>query len=115
MRIYELILWSNDPIEGNHADPTLSPINNDPTNLATAFTKDGRVKHFWNLIGSEEQPYGPAPPGAETEVIPRGTLEPTTASWDAEHVEGEPVAGQQRLVPFQQYPREIRRRTSPTL
>jgi hypothetical protein len=54
----------------------------DPTNLANAFTRRGLVKSFWNIHGSEGQPYGPAP-GAETDVIPDGTLQPTTASWQA--------------------------------
>jgi hypothetical protein len=58
------------------------------TKLANAFTKDGLVKHFWNLNGREGQPSGPAPTDTGTELIPSGTLEPITASsWQAEPVE----------------------------
>ena len=78
------------------------PFSDDPTNLANAFTRSGLVKHFWNLNGSEGQPSGPAPPDAETELIPSGTLEPTTASWQAEPVETERPVGLHRLVPFRQ-------------
>jgi hypothetical protein len=47
-------------------------------------------------------PSGPVPPNPEAEVIPSGTLEPTTASWEAEPVETEPRVGPHRLVPFRQ-------------
>ena len=60
------------------------------------------MKHFWNLNGSEGQPSGPAPPDAETELIPSGTLEPITASWRAEPGETDPSVGQHRLIPFRQ-------------
>jgi hypothetical protein len=88
MRITEILFWNNEPTEGNRPDPQLdlppAPFSDDPTNLANAFTRRGLVKHFWNLSGSEGQPSGPAPPDAENELIPSGTLEPTTASWQAE-------------------------------
>jgi hypothetical protein len=110
MRIHEIIPWNIDPTEGNRSNPQLDlpPVSfsDDPTNLANAFTRDGRVKHFWNLPGSEGQPYGPAPPDADTELTRSGPLEPTTASWQAEPVETEPPVGQDRLVPFRPY-REI--------
>jgi hypothetical protein len=41
-------------------------------------------------------------PDAEPELIPSGTLEPTTASWDVEPVENEPQLDRHRLVPFRQ-------------
>ena len=95
----------------NHGTPTMTnllnlthttpgPLDTDLTNLGSAFTKDGKVKHFWNLPGSEGEPSGPAPPGAENELIPNGTLEPTTASWQADPVEEELPLGLHWLVPF---------------
>jgi hypothetical protein len=106
MRISEIIFWNNEPTEKNRPDPQpdlpSAPFSDDPTNLANAFTRRGLVKHFWNLNGSEAQPSGPAPPNAETEVIPSGTLEPTTASWQVEPVEAEPPMGQRWLLPFRQ-------------
>ena len=103
MRIYEILFWNNEPAEGNSHDPQLdlppAPFSDDPTNLANAFTRSGLVKHLWNLPGSTGQPYGPAPPDG-TELIPDGTLEPTTASWEAEPIEAEPPVGQHRLVPY---------------
>jgi hypothetical protein len=88
MRIHEILFLNSDPAEGNRSDPQLgppsAPFSDDATNLANAFTRRGLVKHFWNLPGSEGQPSGPAPPDAETELIPSGTLEPTMASWQAE-------------------------------
>ena len=84
MRIYEILFWNNEPTEAHRSDPQpnlpSAPFSDDPTNLANAFTRSGMVKHFWNLNGSEGQPSGPAPPNAETELIPSGTSEPTTAS-----------------------------------
>jgi hypothetical protein len=107
MRIHEIILWKNDPTEGNRSNPHLDyppgPFDTDLTNLGTAFTKDGKVKHFWNLPGSEGQPSGPAPPAAATQLIPSGSLEPGMASWEAEPVETERPVGLHRLVPFRQY------------
>jgi hypothetical protein len=107
MRIYEILSWNNEPNERNRPDPQLdlspTPFSDDPTNLANAFTRSGLVKHFWNLNGSEGQPSGPAPPDAETGLIPSGTLEPTTASWEAEPVETERPVGQYRLVPLRRY------------
>ena len=104
MRIYEILFWNNEPAEGNRSDPQLdlspTPFSDDPTNLANAFTRGGLVKHFWNLPGSEGQPSGPAPPDAETELIPSGTLEPTAASSQAEPVETEPQVGRHEFVPF---------------
>jgi hypothetical protein len=106
MRIFEILFWNNEPTEENRPDPQLdfrsAPFSNDPTNLANAFTRRGLVKSFWNLNGSEGQPSGPAPPDAEAELIPSGTLEPTTASWQAEPVENEPSVVQHRVVPFRQ-------------
>jgi hypothetical protein len=94
MLICEILNWNNDPAEevrpGPQPDLSSAPFNDDPTNLANAFTRRGLVKSFWNLNGSEEQPSGPAPPNPETELIPNGTMEPTTASWVAEPVEEEP-------------------------
>jgi hypothetical protein len=104
MRIYEILFWNNEPAERNRSDPQLdlSPTPfSDPTNLATAFTRDGLVKHLWNLNGSEGQPSGPAPPNPETELIPNGTLEPSGASWQAEPVETEPPVGEYPLDAFQ--------------
>ena len=107
MRIAEILFWNNEPGEANDYEPQLDQAparsSDDVTNLATAFTRRGMVKHFWNLNGSEGQPSGPAPPDAEPELIPGGTLEPTTASWKAEPVEAEPTVGQHRLVPFRPY------------
>jgi hypothetical protein len=104
MRIYEILFWNNEPAEGNRSDPQLGPpppsFNNDPTNLANAFTRSGLVKHFWNLSGSEGQPSGPAPPDAGTELMPGGTLEPIPASWEAEPVETERPVGRHRIVPM---------------
>jgi hypothetical protein len=69
----------------DHGDPQrhfpLIPFYNDLKDLATAFTRRGLVKHFWNLNGSERQPSGAAPTDAETEVIPSGIFEPITPSW----------------------------------
>jgi hypothetical protein len=104
MRIYKILFWNNEPAEGNHPDPQLDlpppRFNDGPINLANAFTRSGLVKSFWNLPGSEGQPSGPAPPNAETELIPNGTLEPTTASWQADPVENERPVSLHRLVPF---------------
>jgi hypothetical protein len=107
MRISEILFWNNEPTERNGSDPQLdlppAPFNGDMTNLANAFTRHGLVKHFWNLNRSGGQPSGPAPPDAETELIPSGTLEPTTSSWQAEPVENEPPVGRHRLAPFRRY------------
>ena len=104
MRIAEILFWNNEPAEANDYEPQLdqapAPFSNDLTNLGNAFTRRGLVKHFWNLTGSERPPSGPAPPDTETELIPNGTLEPTTASWQAEPVEAEPPVGRHELVPF---------------
>ena len=104
MRIYEVIFWNNEPTERKRANHKLNlppaPDTDDLTNLANAFTRRGLVKHLWNLNGSEDQPSGPARPDAETELIPNGTLEPTTALWQDEPVETEPLAGRNRVVPF---------------
>src|ERR1700730_9007647 len=107
MRIHEIIFLNDDPADRNRSDPEfdLPPprFNDNPTNLANAFTRSGLVKHFWNLPGSEGQPSGPAPPEAETELMPSGTSEPTTASSEAEPVETECPVLQNRLVPSRQY------------
>jgi hypothetical protein len=107
VKISEILFTNNEPSNGTRSDPYLdfppAPFNGDLTNLANAFTRRGLVKRGWNLNGSEEQPSGPAPPDTEPELIPRGTLEPTTASWEAEPVETESPVGGHRLVPFRQY------------
>ena len=82
MRIAEILFWDNRSTERNRSDPHRhfppGPFSDDLTNLANAFTPRGLVKHFWNLNGSVGQPTEPAPPDAETELIPSGTLEPIT-------------------------------------
>src|ERR1700746_2243656 len=110
MRIHEILFWNDHPVDGDRPDPYSDfpprPFDKDLTNLANAFTRRrGLVKHLWNPIGSEGQPDGPAPPDTETDLIPSGTLEPTTASWQAEPVETERPVGQHRLIPSRQYPR----------
>ena len=104
MRISEILDWNNEPAEPNDYKPQLDQLparfSGDLTKLAGAFTRRGLVKHFWNLHGSEGQPSGPAPPDAEPELIPSGTMEPTMASWQAEPVENEPGMGLHRLVPM---------------
>ena len=51
MRIFEVLSWNNEPTERNGSDPQLDmpPLrfNDNPTNLANAFTRSGLVKHFW--------------------------------------------------------------------
>ena len=115
MRIAEILFWNNEPTEKDRPDPQLgpppAPFSDDPTNLATAFTRSGLVKHFWNLNGSEGQPSGPAPPRAGFEVIPSGTSEQGMASWQTEPVEPGPV-GQQRARSV--IPRGMRQLTSPS-
>ena len=107
MRIAEILFWSNKPAEPKDYEPQLDQpparSSDDVTKLATAFTKRGLVKRFWNLRGTEAQPFGPAPPDAEAEVIPSGTWQPTTASRQAEPVEIEPPVGLHPLIPFRQY------------
>src|SRR6266446_5520165 len=117
MRISEILFWNNEPTERNRSHPQrdLPPVRfrDDLTNLANAFTRSGLVKHFWNLNGSGAQPSGPATPDAGTESIPSGTMEPTTASWQAEPVENEPPMGQHGLVPFRRYRGGMKRVTRP--
>jgi hypothetical protein len=107
MRISEILNWNNEPAEPNDCEPQLDHVparsSDDITNLATAFTRRGIVKHFWNLSGSEDQPSRPAPPDAEIELIPSGTFEPTTLPLPAEPTEQEPPVGLHRLVPFRRY------------
>ena len=94
MRISEVLFWSDQPLESDraerHLDIPAARVDDDLTNLGNAFTRRGLVKRFWNLNGSEGQPSGPAPPDPETELIPSGTSQPTTASWEADPVEEEP-------------------------
>ena len=101
MRISEILFWNNEPTEENRSDSQLdlpqTPSNDFLTNLATAFTRHGEVKQLWR------QPFGPAPPDPEPELIPDGTLEPTTLSQQAGPVETEPPAGLHRLVPLRQF------------
>src|ERR1700738_4321783 len=60
MRIDEILFWNKDHTVRNRPDPQLDlpppRFNDDPTNLANAFTRRGLVKHFWNGNGSEGQP-----------------------------------------------------------
>jgi hypothetical protein len=102
MRLSEILFWNNEPSMGTRADPQLNfptgPLSDDLTNLANAFTRSGLVKRGWNTNRWEGQPSGPAPPNAEAELIPNGTSEPTTASWQAEPVEIERPVVQHRLV-----------------
>ena len=104
MLIAEILNWNDDPTERTRSDDqidfTQAPFGTDLTNLANAFTRGGLVKHGWNLPGSEGQPSGPAPPDAETEVIPSGTLEPSMRSFQAEPIHNESPVGQYRLVPY---------------
>src|ERR1700730_17287004 len=104
MRIHEIIFWYNEPTKRKCANHKLdlppAPDSDDLTNLANAFTRRGLVKHLWNPNRSEGQTSGPTPPVARTEPIPSRTLEPTTASRQAEPVETEPPVGQHWLVPF---------------
>jgi hypothetical protein len=103
MRIYELLFWNDDAVEGGRSEPDSDipqvPFGDDLSKLANAFTRAGLVKRFWNLNGSEEQPAGSAPPDAEIKLIPSGALEPTVASVQTEPVE----TGPRQLVPFQRY------------
>lgn len=107
MRIIEILFWSNGSAEGNRSDLQLGlpppRFNDDPTNLANAFTRRGLVKHFWNLNGSGGQPSGPTPREAGTELIPSGAFQPTTASWQAEPGRKRAFGGLHRLVPSQHY------------
>jgi hypothetical protein len=104
MRIHEILFLNNNPAEGHRSDsqlgPPSPPFGDDITNLANAFTRDGLVKHFWNLNGLEGQPSGPAPPDAGTELMPNGTLEPSAASWQAEPAETERPVVRNRIVPM---------------
>src|ERR1700731_995043 len=101
LRRTEILFWNNEPGEANDYEPQLDQAparsSDDVTNLATAFTRRGLVKHFWNLNGSEGQPTGPVPPDAGTELIPSGSFQPTTASWEAEPVETERPVSLNRL------------------
>jgi hypothetical protein len=118
MRIYEIIFWDNDPAEESRSIPNLDipgPLDNDLAHLArAAFTRSGLVKHLWYTRGSEEQVSGPTPLNGAPDVIPKGSLEPTTASVPAKPVEEEPLVDQYSLVPLRQ-PKGLRQRTSPTL
>jgi hypothetical protein len=102
LRICEILFRNKDPAEDVTSDSQLCILwaNDDLANLANAFTRRGFVKHLWSLNGLQGQPSGPAPPNPEPELIPSGTLEPPTASWEADPNETEPPAGQHRLVPF---------------
>jgi len=107
MRVYEILFWNNEPTERNRSDPQhdlpSGRFHDDLTNLANAFTRRGLVKHLWDLNGWEAQPSEPAPPDAGSDLIPSGTLEPTTASRQAEPLETEPSVGQHRLIRFPRY------------
>jgi hypothetical protein len=107
MRITEILFWNNEPGEANDYEPQLDQAparsSDDVTNLATAFTRRGMVKHFWNLNGSEGQPTVPAPPDAEPELIPGGTLEPITPQLPGEPVGEERPVGLHRFMPSPQY------------
>jgi hypothetical protein len=116
MRIYEVVFWNHDPTEESPSiDFFPSPLDNDLAHLArAAFTRRGLVKHLWYSRGSEEQVSGPAPLNGDPDVIPSGTLEPTTASVPPKPVEEEPLVDHYPLVPLRQ-PKGLRRRTSPIL
>jgi hypothetical protein len=107
MLITEILHWNSETTDVNRSDPQFdlpsTPFDDSLPNLANAFTKDGRVKHLWNLGRSESQPSGPAPPNYEQELVSSGTVQPTTASWEAEPVEEEPPVGQYRRVPVRRY------------
>jgi hypothetical protein len=111
MRIHEILFWNEDPVDASRRDPysdiPQAPSSDDLTNLAHAFTRRGLVKHHWNSNGSEEQPFGPAPRSPEDELIPSGTVEPTTASWQAEPTEEELPARLNPPLPFRQYRRVL--------
>ena len=53
MRISQILYCNKEPAKRNRAhlkqDSRSAPFNNDLTKLATALTKDSRVKHFRNL------------------------------------------------------------------
>ena len=53
MQITEILFWNNEPAEANDYEPQLDQAparsSDDVTNLATAFTRRGLVKHFWKL------------------------------------------------------------------
>jgi len=105
MRIHEILFWNNEPADRSdpHLDVPPGSFSRDPTNLANAFTRRGLVKHFWNLPESEGSPSGPAPPDIGTELIPNGTLGPTTASWLDKPGETDSPVGRHELVPFRQW------------
>jgi hypothetical protein len=95
MRIHEILFPNNDPPERNrpvpHRNVPSYPIDNGLSKLANAFTKDGVVKRFWYLNGSEDQPSEPAPPTG-TELMPSDHLEPAITSWEADPGQDEPYA-----------------------
>jgi hypothetical protein len=101
MRIYEIVFWDHDPTEESRSiDFFPSPLDNDLANLArAAFTRRGLVKHLWYTRGSEGQLSGPAT-RTETDMIPNGSVEPSTSPLPAEPVDAEPPVGQHRLRPF---------------
>ena len=81
MRIVEILLWNNDPVEGSCSNPrrdfSPGPFDSDVTNLAGAFTKDGKVKRFWDLNRLARQPGIAAWSDAEADVAqaaPRSPL-----------------------------------------
>jgi hypothetical protein len=104
MRIHEILYRNNETADVDRSDPyrDFPPASfNSLGRLASAFTRRrGLVKYLWNLDGSEEQPFRPAPPDSEAKVIPSGELEPNMASWEAEPVKVRPTAGPDRLDPF---------------
>jgi hypothetical protein len=118
MRISEVLFWSDQPLESDraerHLDIPAARVDDDLTNLRNAFTRRGAVKHFWNLNGSEGLPSGPAQRDDETELIPNGTLEPTTASWQEEPVDTEPPGWSASARSVSAVPRGIRRLIWPT-
>ena len=85
MRIHEIIFRNNEPAHMNRTDPRLNTppygFDDDLANLASAFTKDGAVKHFWYLNRLGRQPSEPAPPtAAGTKLMPSDDLEPAITS-----------------------------------
>jgi hypothetical protein len=97
MRIHEIISRNNDNDLAVHhrADPRLDippyRFDSDLSKVASAFTKDGVVKSFWYLDGSEDQPSEPAPlTAAGTELMPSDHLEPAMTSWEPDPAREEP-------------------------
>jgi hypothetical protein len=96
MRISEILFWDDQP------DPQLDfpepPSSDFLSKLSSAYAKDSLISRFRDREGWESHSSGPVPP--DTELIPSGTLEPTTASRQAEPVETDPQVGRHGFIPF---------------